>query len=909
MDEITQLHCRNAALETELRIVKEQLAQAHGATNYLATTFSKQQTTQQADVTAHLQERLDSVQVENVHLRAALGIHGGLNPSFDRRQTVTSRPPVRFLKTPALRDQLHLAEPPTPRSTGEEHVGLGEETDLLSFDDGDSLLSTETFPQNQSIVPQVASSSPDTLLDSVPLSDDVKTIEHGDGAFTYVMSTPAVSLFRPRATESPYGQQIPSPPLRAPTGPRRCVPDHVHRRLAGRACFVEDWEAEDWETWAAKERMFSTEGWKKYYAEKIRPQYLEKEATRAASWGGAVGAGGVEQTEELAKKKDGSLAEVGIAGTEVAQVLAEVRDEDPDAGDSVNNAGGDEEDADSSNQGKEEDSADVEVSSGDADTNGTLATELEMTAERGHASMMKNVAPLSHDDAEQALGVEKQAKFPRQTPEPEEGLAASRWAQKPSAKSFYPEAAQATGSESAVLNSTHLLTAEGHPDNDVGALDVTLLVKTDDQCPTQSPSGHIVHAAPSRGTREQPVRGWNSERYDRRGSHFAGSPPFRYQEPGYAIAGSHPALDAETKSTVFSHSGPGDLRTVQISGIPPNVTLQEVLDKIRGGKIVSAIFLRTAGMNTNPPMQMNAVMVTFLHARDAQTYVEFCTRKVNIFFWSESWEAPFKATVSLLQTASRHVDPVLRHQEASRVIYLADNGTWEVDHVVAKLLSWSRFDTANDRPTAAVRPVRYGRDQDGILWFEFASLADAGMAKFVMDDREREFGRMSKGYLPDPCARAVEGLAEVAEAKRPEMDTSGHGDGGAASLEEAAGSEQDGDEDLFGTSEDTAIETTDGSTATSPSSTPAYVHSASTAEDMDVEDPSTLAATAPPKLAGRYTSEDVEFARALMSSFRNNQGQPPHRRARPRDMVQSNRSGDVFNAEVLREEEAMGVEG
>ncbi|KAK4541559.1 hypothetical protein LTR36_007856 [Oleoguttula mirabilis] len=959
MDDMIQLRCRNAELEIELRLVKEQLAQAHGATNYLITTLSKQHSSHQDDDTARLRERLDCVQAENNHLRTALGVNGDLGVGYGRSRNITSRLPVRSSAKPRalLGRPLQSGLPPSPPSTADEHVGLGEATDLLSFDDGDSLAGTEAWSSpspDHLLIPKAAGASADSLLDpgptvittirdpraqpiglgianvryepqstitlpncnappKAPDGEHVHTVENGDGSRSYVMMTPATSSFQTRSTNSPYSHPTRSPPSRAPTGPRWMVHQHDEMRLLNIGCFVEGWEDENWEVWAAEKGRYSAPQWRRYYEEVIRPRYLEIKAKKAAALGGGPTA---------AAEEDGEGAEVQVADP---VVLVEerrpgVEDGMTEADDEFAEADDEATEVDVESQGEVGDSDGIDETGGQVEE-GAVNDLLEPEVWRNTSAEAEGIELLD-DGAEQAVQSEEQAKPILQASKPEEGLAASQWAPKPTAEPFHPHATEHVGTDCVEPSTAAMPAVEEALDHCPSPQNVKSDVKKEDDQHQLQTSTEVVapvsHAPTNARVGEQYRPAQRLDTYKSREGYSGRSsapyrslpPPRQPLQPGHALAGAHPSLDTETKSVVFSHANPEDQRTVLVRNLPPNITLAEVLDKVRGGKIVSAVLARSAGMNTQPAMEMNAAMVTFLYARDAQQYVDFCTSKICIFFWFEYWAAPFKASVSLLPTASRHVDPALSRQtDASRILYLADSGAWEAEHVVSRLLRWGKFDVPNDRLMGVGPPLRCGRDGDGVLWFEFASMGEAGTAKVALEGLGREFGGMSKGFLPDPCARGVQGLVEVAEAKQPETEAMLFEDEGMATPEDDLGVACNAEQTAAAT--DISDRTTeildidDGkSTASSDAKQPAYVH--------------TPVATAG---GNRYKQENLELARAFLSSCKNvrakalgaKQTVPPHLRARasrPRTMAREDEGvEDFYSAEVLKEDEAMGVEG
>ncbi|KAK5122506.1 hypothetical protein LTR85_004090 [Meristemomyces frigidus] len=925
MDDITRLRCRNAALETELRLVKEQLAQAHGATNYLVTTLTMRQANQQDDAQARLQERLDYIQAENDQLRGAVAVNGDIRCSFSGGRTITSRLPVRSHRTPALHDQVHLRAPPTPPSTDGEQVGLGEETDLLSFDDRDSFAPTEarsTPSPNPHAIPRAADPSTDSLLDSaptvVPNMRDSQAESAGFGAShadnrTQSPVTPPAQVARPEAPEGEDVRRIEHSDGTVSFVQTTPIPWFVRQweemHLLNSGLFVEDWEEENWEEWVRRTRRYTPEAWRRYYGEAIRPRYLEIKAKRAAMLGEPTAA---EEGKDLGKEEQRGVEEDDDDdATEVDEDGEQADDEATEADDEPADGEGDTARAEDECQDQPMDNTQAEETIDEADEESTLPNDLDPAAVPSGTFAHADEVGSPYADYEQAKEIDDETEATAEVPNPEEGPTASKWAPQTGYEPVKPHSSEATGTDHTKTDATATPTTEESLAQGCGALEAAYdTEQANHQHNQQTPaerSALVFRGDRSANTGHHHVPAQHTDTYKPRGGRSGRSPPYRSRQPprpqqplqpGHALTGAHPLLDEETKSFVFSHADPSDLRTVLISNIPPNIVLPEVLEKVRGGRIVSANLIPTAGMSTKPLMEMNAVMVTILYARDAQAYVDFCTSKTCIFFWSEYWDAPFKARVSVLPTASRHIDPAFFKPDTTRILYLADSGSWDAEKVVAMITRWWRSDFETNRTMAAAPPMRYGRDQDGILCFQFASMSAASLAKTALEYYGNQFGGMSKGFLPDPCARAVEGLLEVAEAKAPEPPTSLL-DEGDASPGDRALSPHSIEEHTSANDSGHATNNTDKETdSITPS--PAYVHKP-------------LVARANP-----YASEDVAIARALMNSYENmrtkgsgkKQAKPPHMRSRPRAMArEGDRMADYYSAEVLREDEAMGVEG
>ncbi|KAK5729849.1 hypothetical protein LTR17_011610 [Elasticomyces elasticus] len=338
MDHLTQLQCRNSALETELRIVKEQLAQAHASTSYLLSTITNQQAQHDRNSITHLQGRLNETLAENAQLRS----HTTL------RHHLIDRPPAeRSLRQRALTHQLQSRLPPSPPFTDEQGLAspyFGVDTDnddLLSFEDGEggtvNNCSSSTSPlanlpahlthkhvpslldapspltghhdsAAHTVVGLGITGLPSTQQSTITPPKDAEgghTITHADGTTSFISLTPESSFPTP-----PQPTRF-SPPRHAPSGPRsQDFPHYERAYLLGQAIWVEDLEGEayarKWEDIEKRRGRHSAAEWQGYYERVIRPAFAKQQATRVEAVAVAKEVGGDTEDEE---KDVGSLTE------------------------------------------------------------------------------------------------------------------------------------------------------------------------------------------------------------------------------------------------------------------------------------------------------------------------------------------------------------------------------------------------------------------------------------------------------------------------------------------------------------------------------------------------------------------------------------------------------------------------
>ncbi|KAK0939796.1 hypothetical protein LTR29_008660 [Friedmanniomyces endolithicus] len=748
----TLLHCRNAALETELRLVKEQLAQAHANTNYLLSTFTSQQTQQERITIGKLQARLDAVLAENLSLRSHTLVqkHLGISQSAHPLGTTSKQSQI----------QDPQSQLPSPRASTDEQKSVSRNKsyfaradDLLGFQ-GEDDFATDEVEVSPSQVPtslaHVALSDGPSLLDTPPsaiapcvpfifaapgdvdpitvgtkLKQEVDlfqatqrsvgnrrngelshTINHADGTTSFVMLTP----------ESPSGHSGPLNPssaVQAPTRPRWAFSFCDRTYLLGQACWIEDMDdaeyALKWQDIARRRSKQTAAEWQEYYERVIRPDFHEQETGKAEAKHVTNGAGGAR--EELGEDEAGKTEDVKIAGSSGSLETAD-------------------------------DNTSIEP----CESEGSI----ELTQQGDTSEIVKEAAvqeSSSESNSSSPLEVGAGAKF--------EDLRASRWAPKAMAdrRVGLLEAAP-TGEAGNHHHLVELPTVEQYCAEQELIAERLAAERETDQCGLSSTQAELKQeeASAGRARGSNGIRGHRGPRsgYGRMGDNthrggYNNSPPCCHR----------PVDHQEAMHSNYSHD-PSTLRTVMITNIHPNNTLADVLDKIYGGTILTATYLSLSEMRTNPAMMTDSVMVTFLYASDACAFAKDCAKHF-LFYWSEKWESPVKATVTHIQTPVRtsgHVPGIeqIRNDGLSRVIYLRDDGSMEPECVVSAVLNFLAQRSARGYQYPKY-PVRMGRNQHGSLFFEFTSVEDAVIVKQTIDGVRWNFEHSGTGYLEDPCEK------------------------------------------------------------------------------------------------------------------------------------------------------------
>lgn len=198
------------------------------------------------------------------------------------------------------------------------------------------------------------------------------------------------------------------------------------------------------------------------------------------------------------------------------------------------------------------------------------------------------------------------------------------------------------------------------------------------------------------------------------------------------------------------------LRTVLISEVPVGTKLVEVLDQVRGGKLVSAKFLDTAGMKTQPPVATNTVVVEFLGSKQAQHFVERCQKNPLILGLTHG-ETQAKAEVKLVRTQTWPLHPemikdmISTESALTRVLSLIFVDFESVPEVEVITREITAFAIKRDYFTIPAQPLRVTSGEDRMLLLEYADVRQAAAAWNAISALEWKLGQISKGFATDPC--------------------------------------------------------------------------------------------------------------------------------------------------------------
>ena len=634
MDELVQLRCHNAALETELRLVKEQLAQAHMSTQYLLSSLSGQHAAAEPNTEIHLaQMEHRATWEENRQLKTFLRMRGNApsneankraHPSLDEE---THEPTAADLKDEPSRSQAvlrtiwnentqlkallrvngclplketHMTGGALPTSSADAQRHDANEEDLMSFDDCIS----EAAEPSPKLVESLEASKVNPVSAPQLRSNDRRLVQTTDPIRN------ALIISREPAPLAP-----PTPSPRPVRSLRSRFDWGEHNRLDGGACYVEDKDADEkkahWLRLAREGRGQTAQQWQEYYEECVRPAYLLK------------------------------------LQREVGPLRGKTSTQDADA----------------------------------HDPNDTML-------------LVQGIVGEGVDGSTESFSAENHAKVPPNSPTP--------------------------GTD-----------ANGHiqcPFEDVEAVD--------EDC-----SPHYIEPRTSEVPGElaaAPVGFQICTAFDR--SQVVSGPAYYSSD--------------KTISSLWSIRSPMDpyqRRMVEISRIPADTLLADVLDRVRGGPVVAAEYYDLSSLIKGKDA-LNLVRVTFLYGQDAAKYVEYCknhrfpdcgTALDNSMDWA----------VTLLPRPTPRLSPQLaahlKHYSCSRVLSILNAGHLSTADVVSRVIT--------RRP-----PLSHGRNEAiKSLWFVFASMDEAAEFSMKLYQNPSVFGAYAREYLPDPCGQPVETLGQV----------------------------------------------------------------------------------------------------------------------------------------------------
>ncbi|CAK1368354.1 unnamed protein product [Cercospora beticola] len=622
---------RNAQLETELRLVKDQLAQAQQSTQYLLRILSESSNPQPAhNVDNSANPRLDTIfpvarkdSVTEVLEKPKESSPAAPLVNFEGTDSLLDLNAVEAAAgntEPALQAHLH------PRKLKPDSIGLGISQTNSSRSSFAMTITEEATPSSSFANPSVRQQQQQPGF----------TIRQSDGTSMFVPTPPMDD-----PTETSFRSMTSSEPLP--------ILGHEHRSLAGKAfVWVEMTPEELTEVIAryAKEHPRHTaEEYRSYFEDVIRPAYHQQERERA-------------QAREARGDNVSVAKDIGEPSTNSSQ------------------SGGEQEGAAEASSPENESSGEPIETQKLVDENPAVG-EMVPPEVKGDVCSAELASVASRTSVQALEEKSSEALFTRAGPRSDEqtppnGLGAefdaiggslvAKELEFEASGDFAPEPelvlAAANVTPSTTVTSTPS-TADYQPPrlyNPAALGDAKIL------------QAEFQTRVPSRGRRHMD-RNSRPERHDSKA-------------PGYPEGCVRPGFSNTAYTTypneipdLFAAAAEGDehpQRTVLITNIPPSTTLLDVLSTIHSGQILSSIFVDTSSMRTKPTISTATALITFLHGRDALDFTKHSTKH------------PF--SVQLLPTVSRPIHPSNGLQ--TRILSISDPKTiWTPNEVALRLIA------------------------------------------------------------------------------------------------------------------------------------------------------------------------------------------------------------------------------
>ncbi|KAK5107453.1 hypothetical protein LTR62_001251 [Meristemomyces frigidus] len=758
MDKLVSLQCQNVALATELRLVREQLVQANAATAHLVQTLLGQPPRTEPTETELLRTKLHEVQAENEQLRKtavatyvrdADAIQGAWQPARPLSSPFQSPPPHQ---APLPHQPPLPHRPPPSHSPGgfTEHSGSIDSVahELLRCGDASDGAVQQKSDDGRPLTLRARRQngcSSDELRS--PLSS--ASTSHDPG-------TPqAQTIFRARNAH--FGQ-------------------FERSYLFGLACYIEELDgaqyAQKWINIARQKSRHSAEDWREYYELEIRPTYYESQAakgTKAAHVGaeeedlmgfldpddtrashrvferrGAVCAGGDSDQDQLLAKTSKRVVSVETSFDTTTNAAAHSDSVFSETDTFETNFLSRTRVARNDSAQAVQDQLVVVTPEKVVPVPTSFTTTTTTDSDWERRTLMTNILSRADD----VLGGTAQVVQPKEV----QDLPLSRWASTLAFQSsLNPKAAVAP--TAAVTN----------------LLDHASLPNVDDLCRNETESQSKQDAV---NTAEHTFHQTSDSTADdkstatiQRGHKRTDSRSMRRNYGEHRVVRprccSWPCDEYQLLHSNFPHDQSA-MRSVMINNIPAGTLLVDVLDKVRGGKIISATYISLSEMRTSPAMKTDVVMVTFLYADRARAYAEFCSK--NDIFVTSDTENLHKLEVTHIPKPVRPPVMINAHPAEcpSRILYLLDDEIAPTKDAKTIINMVTTVLNQQQVPAYQKYPLRMGRDEDGILCFEFASIGDAVDTKQAMERLHWDLGGMKKGYLGDPCERGLASLLTVA---------------------------------------------------------------------------------------------------------------------------------------------------
>jgi hypothetical protein len=207
------------------------------------------------------------------------------------------------------------------------------------------------------------------------------------------------------------------------------------------------------------------------------------------------------------------------------------------------------------------------------------------------------------------------------------------------------------------------------------------------------------------------------------------------------------------------------LETVHIGNLPDIVEVRDILNRVRGGKIVSVILVNTMTFTG----KMGA-LIRFVDEKAAQRYVSFVADN-PVSFGEE--DEKLQAEVNVLGSPSYPLSSglnnaifKLKHTRCICIPYFPNISISAFKRDICSATQYQR----------GITPTEMWMDEDRTMHLEFASISDAGVARGKLNAWSI-FRGLEIRSEPDPCERLVEELLLGVEPRKPLFPRGGFVDG------------------------------------------------------------------------------------------------------------------------------------
>lgn len=185
-------------------------------------------------------------------------------------------------------------------------------------------------------------------------------------------------------------------------------------------------------------------------------------------------------------------------------------------------------------------------------------------------------------------------------------------------------------------------------------------------------------------------------------------------------------------------------RTIRISGLPSDITMMKLLEKVRGGMVLDAKLLDTMSITGDM-----TGLVTFLHEHAAMAYEEHAGKNVISF-------NGLSAKITLVRTPTWPISIKLR----KAINDFGHTRCFKVHHfprVIKPVALKMELAVCSVVDINGVESMSMSKDD--VLGLRFSSILFAGQASALFSCTPRYEGCVVQ-WIPDPCAQSLETLIE-----------------------------------------------------------------------------------------------------------------------------------------------------